>query len=160
MYKVVPRHYCPLLLSQMGFRTFLRTKFLLFDDPLPKSVKPYNKKYTIPIHENCLPLVPPIWSSWPSLGSMILIGTKFYLVWSPTTQFSQKIDWNRPILTCEFLDRQKNSFLNFHRYMPEQLGFETMLIIDPWGMAFHAVGIIVLTFDFLFKMVSSYCEML
>ena len=41
--------------------------------------------------------------------------------------------------------------------MPEQLGFETMLIIDPWGMAFHAVGIIGLTFDFLFKMVSSYC---
>ena len=41
--------------------------------------------------------------------------------------------------------------------MPEQLGFETMLIIDPWGMAFHAVGVIGLTFDFLFKMVSSYC---
>ena len=43
--------------------------------------------------------------------------------------------------------------------MPEQLGFETMLIIDPWGMAFHAVGVIGLTFDFLFKMVSSYCAM-
>ena len=42
--------------------------------------------------------------------------------------------------------------------MPEQLGFETMLIIDPWGMAFHAVGVIGLTFDFLFKMVSSYCD--
>ena len=41
--------------------------------------------------------------------------------------------------------------------MPEQLGFETMLIIDPWGMAYHAVGVIGLTFDFLFKMVSSYC---
>ena len=56
-----------------------------------------------------------------------------------------------------FLTPLKNCFLNFHKYMPEQLGFETMLIIDPWGMAFHAVGVIGLTFDFLFKMVSSYC---
>ena len=32
-----------------------------------------------------------------------------------------------------------------------------MLIIDPWGMAFHAVGVIGQTFDFLFTMVSSYC---
>ena len=51
----------------------------------------------------------------------------------------------------------ENCFFNFHKYVPKQLGFETMLIIDQWGMAFSAVGVIGLSFDFLFNMVSSYC---
>ena len=35
------------------------------------------------------------------------------------------------------LFRLKNQFLKIAPYIPELLGFETMLIIDPYGMAVH-----------------------
>ena len=41
--------------------------------------------------------------------------------------------------------------------MPELLGFETMLIIHPYGMAVHARVVAGLVFSLLFKLVSSYC---
>ena len=40
--------------------------------------------------------------------------------------------------------------------MPELVGFQTMLIIDPYGMTFDAVGVFGLAFHLLFKSCSSY----
>ena len=51
----------------------------------------------------------------------------------------------------------KNQFLKISPYMPELLGFETMLIIHPYGMAVHARVVAGLVFSLLFKLVSSYC---
>ena len=45
-----------------------------------------------------------------------------------------------------------------HYYeMPELVGFQTMVILDPNGMAFDAVGVFGLDFWLLFKSWSSYC---
>ena len=41
--------------------------------------------------------------------------------------------------------------------MPELVGFQTMVILDPNGMAFDAVGAFGLVFHLLFKSGSSYC---
>ena len=41
--------------------------------------------------------------------------------------------------------------------MPELVGFQTMVILDPNGMTFDAVGVFGLAFQFLFKSGSSYC---
>ena len=54
----------------------------------------------------------------------------------------------------------KNQFLKFSPYVPELLGFETMLIIYPYGMAIHARVVAGLVFSLLFKLVSSYCDSL
>ena len=51
----------------------------------------------------------------------------------------------------------KNQFLKISPYIPELLGFETMLIIDPYGIAVHARVVAGLVFSLLFKLVSSYC---
>ena len=40
--------------------------------------------------------------------------------------------------------------------MPELVGFQTMVILDPYGMTFDAVGIFGLDFSLLFKSGSSY----
>ena len=45
----------------------------------------------------------------------------------------------------------KNQFLKISPYMPELLGFETMLIIDPYGMAVDARLVAGLVFSLLFK---------
>ena len=42
--------------------------------------------------------------------------------------------------------------------MPELVGFQTMVILDPYGMTFDAVGFFGLDFQLLFKSGSSYCE--
>ena len=42
--------------------------------------------------------------------------------------------------------------------MPELVGFQTMVILDPYGMTFDAVGVFGLVFHLLFKSCSSYCE--
>ena len=42
--------------------------------------------------------------------------------------------------------------------MPELVGFQTMVILDPYGMTFDAVGVFGLDFQLLFKSGSSYCE--
>ena len=42
--------------------------------------------------------------------------------------------------------------------MPELVGFQTMVILDPNGMTFDAVGVFGLVFWLLFKSGSSYCE--
>ena len=51
----------------------------------------------------------------------------------------------------------KNQFLKILPYMPELLGFETMLTRDPYGMAVDARVVAGLVFSLLFKLVSSYC---
>ena len=43
--------------------------------------------------------------------------------------------------------------------MPELVGFQTMMILDPNGMTFDAVGVFGLDFQLLFKSGSSYCEL-
>ena len=42
--------------------------------------------------------------------------------------------------------------------MPELVGFQTMVIIDSYGMTFDAVGVLCPDFWLLFKSGSSYCE--
>ena len=41
--------------------------------------------------------------------------------------------------------------------MPELVGFQTMVILDPYGINFNAVGVFGLDFQLLFKSGSSYC---
>ena len=41
--------------------------------------------------------------------------------------------------------------------MPELVGFQTMVILDPYGMTFDVVGVFGLVFWLLFKSGSSYC---
>ena len=41
--------------------------------------------------------------------------------------------------------------------MPELVGFQTVVILDPYGMTFDAVGVFGLVFWLLFKSGSSYC---
>ena len=41
--------------------------------------------------------------------------------------------------------------------MPELVGFQIMVILDPNGMTFDAVGAFGLAFQLLFKSGSSYC---
>ena len=41
-------------------------------------------------------------------------------------------------------------------YMPELVGFQTMVILDPYGMTFDAVGVFGVVFWLLFKSSSSY----
>ena len=48
--------------------------------------------------------------------------------------------------------KQKNYY-----EMPELVGFQTMVNLDPNGMAFDAVGVFGLVFWLLFKSGSSYC---
>ena len=43
--------------------------------------------------------------------------------------------------------------------MPEFVGFQTIVIVDPNGMTFDAVGVCGLAFWLLFKSGSSYCEL-
>ena len=41
--------------------------------------------------------------------------------------------------------------------MPELVGFQTMVILDPNGMTFDTVGVFGLAFQLSFKSGSSYC---
>ena len=40
--------------------------------------------------------------------------------------------------------------------MPKLVGFQTMVILDPYGITFNAVGVFGLDFQLLFKSGSSY----
>ena len=42
--------------------------------------------------------------------------------------------------------------------MPEFVGFQTIVILDPYGMTFYAVGVFGLAFYLLFRSWSTYCE--
>ena len=42
--------------------------------------------------------------------------------------------------------------------MPELVGFQTVVNLDPYGTTFNAVGVFGLDFQLLFKSGSSYCE--
>ena len=44
--------------------------------------------------------------------------------------------------------------------MPELVGFQTMVILDPNDMSFDAVCVFGLDFQLLFKSSSSYCELI
>ena len=61
---------------------------------------------------------------------------------------------------CNFESRvlkpQRIVFWKFYN-VPELVGFQTMLILDPYGMTFDAVGVFGLDFQLLFKSGSSYC---
>ena len=41
--------------------------------------------------------------------------------------------------------------------MPELVGFQTVVILDPYGITFNAVGVFGLDFQLLFKSGLSYC---
>ena len=43
-------------------------------------------------------------------------------------------------------------------YGPEQVGFQTRVILDLWGMVFHAMVAFGLELDFLLDSISTYCE--
>ena len=44
----------------------------------------------------------------------------------------------------------------FH-HVSKFVGFQTMVILDPYGMTFDAVGVFGLAFHLLFKSLSTYC---
>ena len=52
----------------------------------------------------------------------------------------------------------KYRFLKILPYMPELVGFQTMVILDPYSITFNAVGVFGLDFQLLFKSRSSYCD--
>ena len=41
-------------------------------------------------------------------------------------------------------------------YVPDFVGFQTIVILDPYDMTFNAVGVFALTFNILFKSYSTY----
>ena len=45
------------------------------------------------------------------------------------------------------------AFLEFLCYGPEQVGFQTRVILDLWGMVFHAMVAFGLGLDLLFKFI-------
>ena len=47
-------------------------------------------------------------------------------------------------------------FWMFH-HVSKFVGFQTMVILDPYGMTFDAVSVFGLAFHLLFKSVSTYC---
>ena len=53
----------------------------------------------------------------------------------------------------------KNHFWKSHRD-PEFLGFQTRVILDLWGVPFHAMVVFGLVPDLLIKSTSGYCEQL
>ena len=52
---------------------------------------------------------------------------------------------------------EKISFLKILCYGPEVVGFQTKVILDLWGMTFHAVVIIALVLALLLESISAYC---
>ena len=61
------------------------------------------------------------------------------------------------ILRVEFQNLSGLFFENF-TYMPELVGFQTMMILDPHGMTFDAVGVFGLDFHLFLKSCSTYCD--
>ena len=53
---------------------------------------------------------------------------------------------------------EKISFLKILCYGPEVVGFQTKVILDLWGMTFHAAVIIALVLALLLESISAYCE--
>ena len=54
---------------------------------------------------------------------------------------------------------EKISFLKILCYGTYVVGFQTMVIMDLWGMAFHAVVVIALVLALLFISIWAYCEL-
>ena len=54
--------------------------------------------------------------------------------------------------------KKKNPFLKILCYGTYVVGFQTMVIMDLWGMAFHAVVVIAPFLAILFIWTSAYCE--
>ena len=52
---------------------------------------------------------------------------------------------------------EKNRFLKILCYGTYVVGFQTMVIMDLWGMAFHAVVVIALVLALLFISIWAYC---
>ena len=48
--------------------------------------------------------------------------------------------------------------MEFLCYGPEQVGFQTRVILDLWGMVFHAMVAFGLGLDLLFKSIWACCE--
>ena len=53
---------------------------------------------------------------------------------------------------------EKISFLKILCYGTYVVGFQTMVIMDLWGMAFHAVVVIALVLALLFISIWAYCD--
>ena len=55
---------------------------------------------------------------------------------------------------------EKNRFLKILCYGTYVVGFETMVIMDLWGMTFDAVVVIALFLLLLLESISSYCAVI
>ena len=53
---------------------------------------------------------------------------------------------------------EKISFLKILCYGPEVVGFQTGVILDLWGMTFHAAVVIALVLALLLESISAYCD--
>ena len=53
---------------------------------------------------------------------------------------------------------EKISFLKILFYGPEVVGFQTKVILDLWGMTFHAAVVIALVLALLLELISAYCD--
>ena len=61
------------------------------------------------------------------------------------------------ILPVLVLHIEKKAFLEILCYGPKEVGFQTRVILDLLGMAFHAMVAFGLGCDFLLKSISTYC---
>ena len=93
-----------------------------------------------------------------------------YAIFSFKKEISKELQKNNDKIS-QFLPRasqkwlnQKNksrlSYLTHNLFflIPEFVGFQTMVILDPYGMTFDAVGVFGLAFHLLFRSWSTYCE--
>ena len=73
---------------------------------------------------------------------------------------NDKISQFLPRASQKWLNQKNKSRLSYllHSFLiPEFVGFQTMVILDPYGMTFDAVGVFVLAFHLLFRSWSTYC---
>ena len=53
---------------------------------------------------------------------------------------------------------EKKAFLEFLCYGTQQVGFQGRVILDLWGMVFHAMDAFCLEVDFLLDSISACCD--
>ena len=112
-----------------------------------------------PMREAPIRLAP--MSEAPMSASWVLPRKVAKIVWiSVQSSFE---DYDGCFLLCTSSSRRKHPGSTQHHliiylmYMPELVGFQTMVILDHYGMTFDAVGVFSLVFQLLFKSGSSYC---
>ena len=55
---------------------------------------------------------------------------------------------------------EKNTFLKFFYYVPDFVRFQTRVILDLYGVPFHAMVVVGSEHDFSIKSASAYCVVL